>query len=722
MFDWFHKLSPNAKYALCAAAVTLPGWAWQIHAKRAPRSFEFETFLRDPEATASDAKDSSSFDDFLKAPAQKTTNTFDSCVFESFLRNGGASAQTAPAKKEQVTAPPAAPRAKPGDVRVLVMYGTEYGFSKEIAGVLCKRLQDSDKYWPVLVDMADHPKGYPLAEEQAVLVICSTQGDGVPPTEPREFCEWLFAGNCGKLEGVHYSVCALGDKTYNHYCRCGKLIDAAFEKQGAKQLADRKDIDREDWPNINKWMDSVLVALATHQFKPIGEGAAAPDVPTAAPSPMAKTGNRRWTKSKPFNARVVAVEKLCKVEHADDKNTVRVEFDLGSSGLAYIPGDALGIYPKNRMKDVDELINLLGADPMDLVPLPAWHYEEQDTHYPNGVLPLEMALSKCYDLRQPKLAIFQLLLSCCRAVSKANGATNGNVVDAVVKGNGSATNGHGVEGGESAEIELLQRLVSGSAKDQEAFCEGRHVADILRTFPAARLTTSQLLPVLKPLLHRLYSISSSPLEHSKRVQATIAEVKYSAHKRDRVGVCSTYTSERIKVGSHVPIFMHTNPDFRLPTDMTTPIIMVGPGTGLAPFRSFIAERLLRSSQQAAGPPPGHMLLFFGCRHRDQDYLYRSQLEEWAAGGHVTLVTAFSREQGQKVYVQNRMAEHGDLVWDLLQKGGHFYICGDALNMAGQVQDALLQIIASRQPGGVEAAQKLLEQLEASKRFQRDVWY
>jgi sulfite reductase (NADPH) flavoprotein alpha-component len=258
-------------------------------------------------------------------------------------------------------------------------------------------------------------------------------------------------------------------------------------------------------------------------------------------------------------------------------------------------------------------------------------------------------------------------------------------------------------------------------------------AACLTLLPLPPATAKQLLPVLRPLQPRLYSISSSPLEHSppnSGVQATIAVVRYTSLGKSRQGVTSTQVAERLTPGQTLPVFISKNPDFRLPADPSTPIIMVGPGTGLAPFRAFIQQRLLEQQQQqgaedgsTSSSKLGPMHLFFGCRRRDQDFLYGQQLQAWHDAGAITLHTAFSRESSSKVYVQQRLREAGQTVWQLLQAGGHFYVCGDAGSMAGAVEAALLEIIQQGQPEqGPEGAEAYLQQLADAGRYERDVWF
>ncbi|MEW5309841.1 MAG: hypothetical protein WDW38_001692 [Sanguina aurantia] len=600
-------------------------------------------------------------------------------------------------------------------VRVVVLYGTEFGFSKEIAEKLCLQLKEAKTYWPVLVDMADHPTGYELSKEQAVFAVCSTQGDGVPPTEARDFCQWLFAGKAGDLSSLNFSVCALGDRTYQHFCRCGKLIDAALEKAGAKQLVDRVDVNKEDWKAVNAWLEAVVLQLGLQKLKTLGELGG-----VFTESASEHSAVRRFGKSRPFAATVLATQGLCNLSSTLDKNTVRVEFDLEGSGLTYLPGDALGIYPSNPAQAVAELLEVLRTKGSLAVPPPSWHYEDAAVDSTTRVMPLGQALLKAYDLRSPKPDLLQALLTLITAHLK----------EAVAIPTPEQAEAEGAPSAHDQEARL-QALIADEALHAKYFAE-RHVIDVLLDFSAARMDATQLLPHLRQLQPRLYSISSSPLEHPTRVQTTVAEVKYETRGRARVGICSTHLSERCQVGSTLPVYIHKNADFRLPEDPSTPIIMVGPGTGLAPFRSFILQRLLErgasdTASEAAGPDAvtterGQMVLFFGCRRSDQDYLYGDVLDGWAAEGRLTLFNAFSRQQAEKVYVQQRVRENGELLWKLLQQGAHFYVCGDASSMAGAVEVALLEVIAERQDLGAAAAAEYLAELSRVDRYQRDVWF
>ncbi|KAG1673661.1 hypothetical protein FOA52_013326 [Chlamydomonas sp. UWO 241] len=628
---------------------------------------------------------------------------------------------------DQVVAPaPAA--AKPVDetpdpsmARVLVLYGTEYGFSKEIAQTLAGKLKATKAFWPAVVNMADHPEGYDFSSEQAVLVACSTQGDGVPPYEAREFCDWLFAGGSGSLVHCAFSVLALGDRNYAHFCKCGTKIDEALGRWlGALRFVDRVDVNKEDYPVVHAWVDAVIAALPSLSLKTYTALGIDVTANGHANGHANGTGPVRWGKSRPYPAKVVALEGLCTIASADNKNTVRVEFDLRESGIVYAPGDALGVFATNPDSMVSELLAAAGGlDGKASVAVPSHHYSEEGGEAaPGASLTLSAALTKCYDLREPRpQQLFAALVAAGAGGAAAELASGDDAARTAYLEQLFAALVAAGAGGAAAE------LASGDDAARTACLEGRHTADAFRELlPAgAKLSASELLACLRPLQPRLYSISSSPLEKDASVQATIAEVKYKAHGVGRVGICSTFVSERLVVGDTVHVYVTKNPDFRLPPSDATPIIMVGPGTGLAPFRAFIQQRL--RSSKASGASCGQMVLYFGCRRSDQDYLYGPQLEAWAASGDLTLLTAFSRQSDKKVYVQDRLAESADLVWSLINdKAAHFYVCGDAASMAGSVEKQLLAIFGERLGGGADAAQAYLDTLSREERYQRDVWY
>ena len=361
------------------------------------------------------------------------------------------------------------------------------------------------------------------------------------------------------------------------------------------------------------------------------------------------------------------------------RNAVRVDIDLGDSGLEYVPGDSLGVWPTNDPSAVDEILHATGWDGDMKLKRPSWHYKDPRMGDTN-LMSLRDLLLYCYDLKSPKPDILEVL------------AEQGNLPEAL-------------------------KASIGNVEGRNAYMKDRHLIDLLEECSPGKqnwISAEQVAKYLRQLVPRLYSISSSPLENPTSVTLTVAVVEYEMLKKDRIGVCSTFLANRVEEGGSLPVYLYSNPDFRLPEDGGKPIVMVGPGTGVAPFRAFLQQRIQEKS-------PGKNVLFFGCRRRTQDFLYGNELESMEEQGNLTLFTAFSRETEQKVYVQNRMHEQGDLVWQLLEEGGHFYICGDGEHMASAVEAQLVGIVEKKQGHGKEAAETFVKSLIDAKRLQKDVW-
>lgn len=380
-----------------------------------------------------------------------------------------------------------------------------------------------------------------------------------------------------------------------------------------------------------------------------------------------------YTKDNPFPARLTENRLLNKPGSA--KETRHYVVDIAGSGLAYKVGDSLGIFPTNRPADVAEIIARLGATGDELVSpamlkLPA-------------PIPLREALGSRLALAGPTKKIVETL-----AAKAADGA----------------------------EKTRLTALLLPEAKEQLlAFLEEREYVDLLAEFPSAKLTPQELVDHMRKLMPRLYSIASSPKLHPTAVHLTVATVRYSTNGRERAGVCSTFLADRAAVHeTPVPVFV-SDSHFGVPEDLARDIIMVGPGTGIAPFRAFMQERV-------ATKAGGRNWLFFGDQRRQGDYLYEEEWTQWQAEGRLARVDlAFSRDQAQKVYVQDRMREAGAELWSWLKGGANFYVCGDAKRMAKDVDAALHEIIA--QHGGMEAAAaaEYVKQMKKDKRYQRDVY-
>lgn len=501
------------------------------------------------------------------------------------------------------------------------------------------------------------------SKESQVLIVTSTYGDGDMPDNARVFWDWLQTDAAKTVAHVRYAVLALGDRNYEHFCAAGQKLDARLEALGAARIYDRADCDVDYESTANLWLEGALQALG-------GAGAAGSTVTeitglTPANSPVApRAAADGYSRTNPFPARVMTNRKL--TGEGSAKEVRHFEISLENSGLTYEAGDALGVWPTNCPTLVGELLEALQRDGEEAVPKPG-----------GGEVSLRKALTNFYDITKPSRDLLQEIA------------------------------GHNA---------VLRELLEPNRKAElHDWLRGREVIDLLLASPGIRFAPAGLVLLLKPLTPRLYSISSSPKAHAGQVHLTASIVRYDSHARGRKGVCSTFLADRSGGVVTVPVFVQSAHSFRLPANGDTPIIMLGPGTGVAPFRAFLHER------RAAGAP-GRNWLFFGEQKSATDFYYRDELEEMQRSGLLTkLSTAFSRDQSGKVYVQNRMLEEAATLWSWLQAGAHFYVCGDALRMARDVDAALHRVIETAGGRNPAEAQAFVNQLRTEKRYQRDVY-
>ena len=516
-----------------------------------------------------------------------------------------------------------------------ILFGSQTGTSEAIAKKAAKAAAKRG-FAATVTDMGTFEVGK-LPAAKNILLVTSTYGDGEPPDNAKALHAALTSGKVPSLTDLRFSVCALGDTNYTHFCKCGREFDALLEKCGATRATARVDCDLDYDAAFASWLDAALGALST------GTGASAPAETTeSAPD---ETG---YSKKNPFPAPVLAFRALNAAGSAKEVN--HFEFSLDGSNLAYETGDALGVYPQNCPDLVGDVIRALGCDGEEAVPTP-----------------LRTALTIHYDLGRPSQALFDLLVPA--------GA------------NGKAT------AAPTAIRDVLDLLLDAETKPS------------LAAFIAA----------LKKIQPRLYSISSSPKAHPGQVHLTVGAVRYEANGRKRKGVCSMFLAERAMAVGKAGVFVHSNSNFRLPADGTKPVIMCGPGTGVAPFRAFLEER------RATGAT-GKNWLFFGDQRSSTDFLYRDELLGMQQDGHLTrLDLAWSRDQTEKIYVQQRMIEHAAELFAWLEAGACFYVCGDASRMAKDVDAALHKVIELA--GGRTPAQAAdyVQALKNAKRYQRDVY-
>ncbi len=545
----------------------------------------------------------------------------------------------------------AAPSAKSGPMIPVTILWGSQTGNAEACAKKLTKILKAGNYEPESIDMGQYDRER-LSKENNLLIITSTYGDGEPPDNAADLHEFLMGDGVPDLSEVNYSVLALGDTEYPDFCQCGIEFDTQLEKFGAKRLFKRIDCDVDFDDEFAEWKNGVMEAMG---------GAAT----ALAPDATGVSEDEPYGKAKPFPAPLIKSENLNHEE--SERQTYHIEIGLEGSGLEYETGDALSVFSQNPAEAVDEILSLLPFNVKDEVPLPG-----------GGEASLREALISHYDIR----------------------SLNKTLLTKWQKYSGSPFLRSLIEGGEKA--------------DFDEFCWGRELVDLITDHPADFSDGEEFVGVLKKLQPRLYSIASSPKAHPGEVHLTVAIVRYHSHGRERGGVCSTFLSDR--AGDILPgVFVHQNKAFRLPEDLSKDVIMVGPGTGIAPFRAFLEER-------EATEAKGQNWLFFGNPHAATDFIYEEQLTEMQKKGVLNqLSLAFSRDQKEKVYVQDRMIEHGADLWKWLQNGAYFYVCGDASRMAKDV-DAALHTIAQEHGGlSEEDAVAYFKNLKKEKRYSRDVY-
>jgi sulfite reductase (NADPH) flavoprotein alpha-component len=510
----------------------------------------------------------------------------------------------------------------------------------------------------VAVSAADYKTSNLRAERNLVLV-SSTQGEGDPPDSAVELRRFLFGKRAPALDGLHFAVLALGDYSYANFCKAGEEFDRRLEELGGKRVLPRVDCDVEYEAAAEAWRQQVLEAFQ----KRLGSSDA-PASPPAIVSPP-DNGPTVWDKSHPFSASVL--ERINLNGRGSDKKTFHLELSLTGSGMTYEPGDAVGVVPRNSPSYVDELLS-------------AAHLRGDAAVAVDG---------KERSLAQALGELFEIT-TVTRPFVKAYAA----------------------QGGWS---DLAGLLDKGREADFQAYAYGRELIDVLIANPPRDLLPQTFVGMLRRLQPRLYSIASSLRAHEEEVHLLVGLTQYQSHGRLREGVCSTFVSERLGDDEPLPIYLSANPNFRLPENPDARMIMIGPGTGVAPFRAFVEER------EALGCR-GRNWLFFGDQHFDTDFLYQVEWQRWHKSGVLShLDLAFSRDQNEKVYVQHRMLERSRDVYAWLQDGAHVYLCGDAGKMAADVEAALVSIISKESGKPREAAEEYLHAMHANRRYQRDVY-
>ena len=532
----------------------------------------------------------------------------------------------------------------PPPLAVTVLSASQTGHAREVADKLHAALAEQGIN-AKRISAADY-KPKTIAEEQVLLLVTSTQGEGEPPEEALSLHRLLFGKKAPPLPALRFAVCGLGDSSYPDFCQAGKDFDTRLAELGGERLAPRADCDVDYQATAAAWIADLVPRLAALQ-------PAAPRTPTAA----APATPAAYDRDHPFTAPLLARQKI--TGRHSTKDVRHIELDLAGSGINYQAGDALGVWCENDPTRVDAILAALKLDGATVI----------DGKTLREQLIREREISQ----NTPQFVQGYAAL-----------AQNAELNEAI------ATHG------------------------TAPYAASTPLDAIVARYPAA-ITAEQLLTLLRPLTPRLYSIASAPEEVGEEVHLTVGVLHYEHDGKRYSGAASGYLGERLPEDGAARVFVEPNPNFRLPDDSQAAIIMIGNGTGIAPFRAFMQARVAREA-------PGKNWLLFGNPHFTEDFLYQTEWQGWQKDGFLHRYSlAWSRDQAEKVYVQDKLREEAASVWQWLKDGAYVYVCGDAARMAKDVERALLDIIAGEGSMDVDAAADYLDELRQARRYQRDVY-
>jgi sulfite reductase (NADPH) flavoprotein alpha-component len=559
--------------------------------------------------------------------------------------------------------------------RIAVLYASQSGTAEGLARKLAKELK-AQGHVPAVSTLVGYSSAA-LAAEKYALLIASTYGDGDAPEGVQPFYEQVCLEHFPRFENLSYAVLALGDRHYEHFCRFGSELDAKLAALGANRLCSRVDCDVDVNEAFEQWKAALMPRLSEIAIKRESRSLEAKTAETvSAQGSNRELGANESSPAKAHSVQIPSRDNPALATIVDKKNlahrdstkaTLHLAFSIEGTGIQYEAGDSCAVIPHNDAGLVTEILQSL-----------RFNGNEQVQCGKAGSTTLYDALTNHLQitrLNRKTVSEYAFLGKCTR---------------------------------------LIDLMAPDHRAQLDAYVFDRGLVDLLLEFPGVIEDPAELVAMLPKLTPRLYSISSSPVAHAGEIHTTVAVVRYSSHNRDRGGVCSTLFADRAAIADRLPIYIQPNKKFRLPK-ADAPIIMIGPGTGIAPFRAFLHER------RALGAK-GKNWLFFGERSEKTDFLYREELETMRADGHLTrLDTAFSRDQADKVYVQDKMMEQASQFWNWLQDGANVFVCGDASRMAKDVDAALHAIVEKHGGMSSHAAEEYVHGMKEDHRYHRDVY-
>ncbi len=541
-----------------------------------------------------------------------------------------------------------------GNNPITILYGSRTGNGEGLARK-ARKLATDFGLAATLKNMDDY-KPRDLQSEKNLLVIVSTHGEGEPPFTAKELHEFIFGKRVSRLENLNFAVLGLGDSSYFQFCQTGKDFDSQLEKLGAKRVTEMVGCDVDFQETAFNWLNSTFAV-----FKGSAgiNGSSAVNGSSYSVENVETSTIQNYTKKNPFQAEML--EKINLHGRGSERKTLHIELD---ANLPFEPGDSAGIMPVNTSDLVNEVLSVTGL------------LHDEKVEIKGSEISIFEALKRDFELSKLTTDVVKRYL-------------------------------------EFAPNEQLTSILQSQVQLQD-YLDGKDIIDLFHDFPV-KLLAQDLIKILRPLQPRLYSISSSPKANPGELHLAVGVVEYQKRGRIRRGTCSNYLSEFKGSENKIAVFIEKNPNFRLPENDETPIIMVGAGTGIAPYRAFVQHR-----EQAA--KQGKSWLVFGNRNFETEFLYQTEWQKFLKSGALSKMdVAFSRDTDKRVYVQHKLQENGAEIYRWLEDGAHFYICGDMKKMAADVQNTLVSIVEKQGVMSKDNALKYVNKMQKEKRLQLDVY-